>query len=123
MQANRRRDTGPELAIRRLIHARGLRYRVDARPIPAVPHTADMVFTRARIAVFIDGCWWHGCADHYRPPARHGGYWAGKVARNRERDRAVDDMLLAAGWHVVRVWEHEPPEDAARRIELVVRGQ
>ena len=87
MQANRRRDTAPEMAIRRLVHASGLRYRVDARPLPTARHTADMIFTRARVAVFIDGCWWHGCAEHYRPPASNAAYWAGKVARNRERDR------------------------------------
>jgi DNA mismatch endonuclease (patch repair protein) len=73
MQANRRRDTGPELAIRCLVHARGLRYRVDARPLPSARHTADMIFTRARIVVFIDGCWWHGCAEHYRAPASNAG--------------------------------------------------
>ena len=120
MQANRRRDTGPELAIRRLVHARGLRYRVDARPIPAVRHTADMVFSRARIAVFIDGCWWHGCADHYRAPASNGSYWSAKVARNRDRDRKVDDVLKAAGWQVIRIWEHESPEAGASRIEVAV---
>jgi DNA mismatch endonuclease, patch repair protein len=121
MQANRRRDTRPELAIRRLLHAQGLRYRVDARPLPTVRHTADVIFTRARIAVFIDGCWWHGCADHYRPPTLNAAYWAAKVARNRERDQQVDEALLAAGWRVIRIWEHESPESAAQRIELAVR--
>ena len=105
MQANRRRDTGPELAIKRLLHARGLRYRVDARPLPTLRRTADVIFTRARIAVFIDGCWWHGCSDHYRPPALNAAYWAVKVARNRERDHQVDEALLAAGWRVIRIWE------------------
>jgi DNA mismatch endonuclease, patch repair protein len=122
MQANRRRDTHPELAIRRLIHARGLRYRVDARALPTARYTADMIFPRARVAVFIDGCWWHGCADHYRPPASNAAYWSGKVARNRERDRLADETLAAAEWTVVRVWEHEAPEVAARRIEAVVRS-
>ena len=122
MQANRRRDTAPELAIRRLVHAAGLRYRVDARPLPTARHTADMIFTRARVAVFIDGCFWHGCADHYRPPASNSTYWAGKVTRNRERDRLANEALMAAGWTVVRIWEHEAPESAARRIEAAVRG-
>jgi DNA mismatch endonuclease, patch repair protein len=121
MQANRRRDTGPEMAIRRLVHATGLRYRVDARPLPAARHTADMIFTRARVAVFIDGCWWHGCAEHYRPPASNTDYWAGKVARNRERDRLADQVLIAAGWTIIRIWEHDAPESAARRIEATVR--
>ena len=122
MQGNRRRDTGPEMAIRRLVHARGLRYRVDARPLPGVRHTADMIFTRARVAVFIDGCWWHGCAEHYRPPASNISYWAGKVARNRARDELTNKNLTAAGWTVIRIWEHEAPDLAARRIELAVRG-
>ena len=123
MQANRRRDTAPEMAIRRLVHASGLRYRVDARPLPTARHTADMIFTRARVAVFIDGCWWHGCAEHYRPPASNAGYWAAKVARNRERDRLADEALVAVGWAVIRVWEHELPESAARRIEAAVRSR
>lgn len=122
MQANRRRDTAPEMAIRRLVHAAGLRYRVDARPLPTARHTADMIFIRARVAVFIDGCWWHGCADHYRPPASNTTYWAGKVTRNRERDLLANEALTAAGWTVVRIWEHEAPESAARRIEAIVRG-
>jgi DNA mismatch endonuclease (patch repair protein) len=121
MQANRRRDTAPELAIRRLAHAAGLRYRVDARPLPGARHTADMIFTRARVAVFIDGCFWHGCADHYRPPASNTTYWAGKVTHNRERDRLANEALTAAGWTFVRIWEHEAPELAARKIEAVVR--
>lgn len=122
MQANRRRDTTPEMAIRRLVHAAGLRYRVDARPLSTARHTADMIFTRARVAVFIDGCFWHGCADHYRPPASNNTYWAGKVTRNRERDQLANEALIAAGWTVVRIWEHEAPESAARQIEDAVRG-
>ena len=122
MQANRRRDTGPEMAIRRLVHASGLRYRVDARPTPTARYSADMIFTRARVAVFIDGCFWHGCAEHYRAPASNTTYWAGKVTRNRERDRLANEALRSAGWTVVRVWEHEVPESAARRIEAAVRG-
>jgi DNA mismatch endonuclease (patch repair protein) len=122
MQANRRRDTAPEMAIRRLVHASGLRYRVDARPLTAARHTADMIFTRAQVAVFIDGCWWHGCAEHYRPPASNTAYWADKVTRNRERDQLANEALTAAGWTVIRVWEHEAPESAAGRIRAVVRN-
>lgn len=122
MQANRRRDTRPEMIIRRLVHARGLRYRVDARPLPGVRHTADMVFPRARVAVFIDGCFWHGCVEHYRAPASNTSYWAAKVVRNRARDQSVDETLTASGWKVIRIWEHEPPESAAHRIETAVRA-
>jgi len=121
MQANRRRDTAPELAIRHLVHASGLRYRVDTRPLPTARHTADMIFTRARIAVFIDGCWWHGCPQHYRPPSSNTSYWAAKVARNRERDKLADEALAEADWTVIRIWEHEPPELAANRIIRAVR--
>jgi DNA mismatch endonuclease (patch repair protein) len=81
-----------------------------------------MIFVRARIAVFIDGCWWHGCAEHYRAPSSNTEYWSSKVARNRERDRLADEALIAGGWKVIRIWEHEPPESAARRIEATVRG-
>ena len=109
MQANRRRDTAPEMAIRRLVHAAGFGYRVDARPLPGARHTADMIFSRARVAVFIDGVPRHGCAEHYRPPASNTAYWAGKVTRNRERDQLANEALIAAGWTVVRIWEHEAP--------------
>jgi len=122
MQANRRRDTAPEMAIRRLVHASGLRYRVDARPLATARHTADMIFSRARVAVFVDGCWWHGCPKHYRPPSSNVSYWAAKVARNQERDRLADQALAEAGWTVIRIWEHEAPELAAHRIEHAVRG-
>jgi len=121
MQGNRRRDTRPELAIRRLVHASGLRYRVDAPPLPAARYKADMIFARARVAVFIDGCWWHGCEEHYRPPASNTAYWAAKIARNRERDRLADQALAVVGWTVIRIWEHEAPESAAGRIEAAVR--
>jgi DNA mismatch endonuclease, patch repair protein len=121
MQANRRRDTAPEMAIRRLVHAAGLRYRVDARPLPTARHTADMIFTRARVAVFVDGCWWHGCPAHYRPPSSNVSYWAAKISRNQERDKLVDQALIEANWTVIRIWEHEAPASAAHHIESAVR--
>ena len=120
MQANRSRDTKPELAIRSLLHRRGLRYRVAARPIPAVRRTADIVFTRAKVAVFVDGCFWHCCPQHYRQPASNIGYWQEKARRNVERDRETDALLADAGWTVVRVWEHEEPAACAERIALLV---
>ncbi len=124
MRANRSRDTRPELALRRAAHALGLRYRVAARPLPRIRRTADMVFTRARVAVFLDGCFWHGCPTHHRAPAANSGYWSEKVARNRARDAEVDALLAAAGWRVLRVWEHEDPAEAARRVaELVARAR
>lgn len=120
MQSNKGRDTKPELAVRRILHADGLRYRVNFRPLPELRRTADIVFTRARIAVFIDGCFWHGCPEHYQRPASNREYWDPKVARNRERDAETDALLKAAGWTVVRVWEHESPQRAAELIESAV---
>ena len=123
MQGNRSRDTKPELALRSLLHRRGLRYRVAARPLPDVRRTADIVFTRARVAVFVDGCFWHCCPRHYRQPGSNVDYWRGKARRNVERDRETDAMLCAAGWAVVRVWEHEDPAAAAELISQVVSAR
>ncbi|MEU5534164.1 very short patch repair endonuclease [Streptomyces sp. NPDC020362] len=121
MAAIKRRDTKPERTIRTLLHAAGKRYRVDlrlqlggARPRP------DIVFTRARVAVFVDGCFWHCCPEHGRQPAVNGGYWGPKLERNVARDRAADEALISAGWTVIRVWEHEAPELAAERIIAVL---
>lgn len=123
MVRQRRRDTGPEMAIRRLLHARGLRYRVDV-PLPGMRRRADLVFSSARVAVFVDGCFWHGCPDHGTQPKRNAAWWAEKIASNAERDRDTDRRLVADGWIVVRVWEHEVPEAAAARVaEAVSNGQ
>ncbi|MFJ8791124.1 very short patch repair endonuclease [Streptomyces sp. NPDC102462] len=120
MQAIRNRDTKPEWLIRRLVHARGLRYRVAAKPLPGLRRTADMVFRPAKVAVFIDGCYWHGCPEHYVPPKTNPGYWSDKVARNVARDRDTDQRLEEAGWTVLRFWEHEASEDCAVRIAAEV---
>jgi DNA mismatch endonuclease (patch repair protein) len=121
MQANRSRDTKPELALRRAAHALGLRYRVSARPLPAIRRTADMVFTKAKVAVFMDGCFWHGCPEHHTRSASNAEYWAEKVRRNRERDTETDRLLTEAGWIVIRIWEHEDPVNAAARIASAVK--
>jgi DNA mismatch endonuclease (patch repair protein) len=121
MQGNRSRDTAPELMLRRLLHAVGLRYRVAARPVREVRRTADLVFGPTKVAVFVDGCFWHQCPDHGTVPKSNIDYWGPKLARNVERDRETDELLSDAGWHVVRVWEHEDPGQAARRIERLVR--
>ncbi|GAA4361934.1 very short patch repair endonuclease [Angustibacter luteus] len=122
MQANTRRDTKPELRLRSELYRRGLRFRVCHRPLASARYTADVVFTRARVAVFVDGCYWHGCPEHYKEPRTNTGYWAPKIARNRERDALVDGLLLLEGWTVIRVWEHEPVEDIADRVEAAVRA-
>ncbi|MEI5584294.1 MULTISPECIES: very short patch repair endonuclease [unclassified Agromyces] len=116
MLANKRRDTSTELAVRRLLHAQGLRYRVDYPPVPGLRRRADIVFTRARIAVFIDGCFWHGCPVHATSPKRNSDYWGPKLAANIERDADTNAQLEAAGWRALRFWEHEAPEDVARAI-------
>ncbi|WP_330279882.1 MULTISPECIES: very short patch repair endonuclease [unclassified Streptomyces] len=116
MQAIRSRDTKPEQLVRRLVHARGLRYRVAAKPLPDLRRTADLVFRPTKVAVFIDGCYWHGCPEHYVPPKTNPGYWSDKVARNMARDRDTDQQLAEAGWLVLRFWEHEPSEECASRI-------
>lgn len=113
MQSNRGRDTTPELAVRRRLHAMGLRYRVSVRPVPNLRRTADIVFTRARIAVFIDGCFWHGCPEHYQAPVRNSDFWLAKRKRNGERDAETDAALSAAGWTPLRFWEHEVRADAS----------
>ena len=122
MQANRSRDTGPELAVRRLVHAAGLRYRVDYRVVPELRARADIVFTRARIAVFIDGCFWHSCPAHGTRPKSNADYWIPKLARNVQRDRATDAVLESRGWQVLRFWEHEQPSAVAVQIVDTVRS-
>lgn len=120
MRANRRRDTQPELAVRRELHRRGLRYRVDAAPVRGLRCRADLVFTRARVAVFVDGCFWHLCPEHGTSPSANGDWWRRKLLANVERDRRNDSALAAAGWRVVRVWEHEDPISAAERVSTAV---
>ncbi|WP_122939052.1 very short patch repair endonuclease [Brachybacterium sp. EE-P12] len=122
MLANRRKDTSPELAVRRRIHAAGLRYRVDF-PADAADRRrrADIVFTRVKVVVFIDGCFWHGCPQHFIAPKSNADYWGPKIARNIERDRTSTARLSDAGWRVLRFWEHEDPEDVATRIIDAVR--
>ena len=109
MQSNRRRDTSPELAVRKLLHARGMRYRVDVPLDFDRRRRADIVFPAARLAVFIDGCFWHGCPEHYTVPATNAEFWATKRAKNMARDIETTARLESDGWHVMRFWEHEAP--------------
>jgi DNA mismatch endonuclease (patch repair protein) len=122
MQANRSRDTGPEMRVRRLLHHRGLRYFVHRRPVAELRNRADLVFPTPRVAVFIDGCYWHGCPEHYSSPKVNAEYWSPKIAGNKARDSKVDRALRDAGWTVIRAWEHEDPSDVADRIEEAVRS-
>lgn len=120
MQGNRRRDTAPEMAVRRLLHRTGLRYRVDAKPIPHLNRRADLVFSRARVAVFIDGCFWHGCPRHGTDTRTNSEYWSAKIAGNKTRDIDTNRRLLDAGWTVIRAWEHDDPNVIAARVRATV---
>jgi DNA mismatch endonuclease, patch repair protein len=116
MGAVRKRDNGPEMAVRRLLHAAGLRYRV-AWPVPGQRRrTIDIAFTRVRLAVFIDGCFWHGCPLHATSPKANAAWWAEKISTNRARDVDVTAQLEEIGWTVRRFWEHEVPGDVVTRI-------
>jgi DNA mismatch endonuclease (patch repair protein) len=116
MQANRGRDTAPELALRRELHRRGFRYRVDRAPLSSLRCRADLVFGRQKVAVFVDGCFWHGCPHHRSLPKANRDWWKSKIAATIARDRRNDAVLLKAGWVVVRVWEHEEVDAAADRV-------
>ncbi|MFD4546312.1 very short patch repair endonuclease [Streptomyces sp. NPDC058466] len=122
-RGNRGRDSAPELALRPLVHQRGLRYRVSTRPVPSLRRTADLVFTRARVAVFVDGCFWHGCPEHLRPAATNSESWRKKIAANQARDAETDRLLTVEGWDVLRFWEHDDPAQAAERVVELVRGK
>ena len=108
-----RASTKPEVALRRRLHALGLRYRVNVKDLPGRP---DVVLTRARIAIFVDGCFWHACPDHGVLPKNNRAWWAEKLRLNVSRDRLKDQELEANGWAVLHFWEHEDPVDAAERV-------
>jgi len=121
MQANRSVDTRPEVKLRRRRFAAGRRFRKDYRvSVGGESARADVVFPRRRVAVFMDGCYWHGCGDHCRLPPRNREYWSAKIARNKERDERVSRALRDGGWTVIRVWEHEPVEEAVARIATML---
>jgi len=118
MRAIRRTDTKPEVALRRALHRQGYRFRKDHRLDLAGGKRVrpDIAFTARRVAVFVDGCFWHACPEHGTKPANNTWYWGPKLQRNVERDRLADAALSAAGWDVVRVWEHEPLDAAVTAV-------
>lgn len=125
-EQQRRADTKPEMMLRRELHRRGLRYRVDRPVLSDRRRRVDIVFTRPRVAVFVDGCFWHLCPEHGNIPTANRDWWSDKLNRNVARDRDADAQLESAGWAVARVWEHELREDplaAADRVEALVRGR
>lgn len=117
------RDTGPEVALRSELHSRGLRFRVDKAPVQGVRSRADLVFGPDKVAVYVDGCFWHCCPEHGTMPKANAEFWEGKLRRNRERDVETDRSLREHGWEVVRVWEHEEVSEAADRVEDALRAR
>ncbi|MFK4116473.1 MULTISPECIES: very short patch repair endonuclease [Streptomyces] len=117
------RDTAPEVAVRKLLHASGLRYRVNV-PVPGIPRrTIDIAFPRAKVAIFLDGCFWHGCPEHATHPKANADWWRAKLDKNMSRDADTTQHLIGAGWTVLRFWEHESVDEVARRIADVVAAK
>lgn len=123
MTANRRRDTQPELRLRSALHRMGLRFRVDTSPIEGSRRRADIVFTRAKVAVFVDGCFWHGCPLHGTRSKTNTAFGDEKIKANQARDRDTDGQLSAIGWIPIRIWEHESNDVAAVRVARTVRSR
>lgn len=122
MSRQARRDTAPEVALRSELHRRGLRFRVDW-PLPGMPRRrADIAFTRRKVAVFVDGCFWHSCPEHATAPTSNASWWAAKLANNVRRDRATDDHLRSLDWAVLRFWEHEGVVSCADRVSRELAG-
>ncbi|GAA1893178.1 very short patch repair endonuclease [Streptomyces durmitorensis] len=123
MSRQARRDTAPELAVRRLLHAAGHRYSLNVR-VPDMPRrTIDIAFPRAKVAVFLDGCFWHGCPEHATQPKANAEWWRTKLDRNIARDLETSEHLAESGWIVLRFWEHEAPDRVARRVAATVERQ
>lgn len=121
MLGNKSRDTKPELVVRKYLYRAGLRYRVHTRPIKDWNRRADIVFSRAKTAIFINGCFWHGCPRHYVEPKTNTDYWSQKIGRNVERDAETFKRLKAEGWSVIVLWEHEDLNKKAEKIAIRVR--
>lgn len=119
MKANYGSNLKPERLLRSLLHEAGLRFRKDCRPVPAFRCTADIVFPRKRVCVFVDGCFWHGCPQHFACPKTNAEWWAEKINATRNRDERQREHIRSQGWRVIRVWEHEIVKDvgfAQKRI-------
>lgn len=121
MRGNRSKDTAPEIALRSALHRRGLRFRKHVALVPGLRFRPDVVFPKARVAVECLGCFWHRCPLDGTTPRTNSAYWKAKLDRNVARDQRNADALARAGWMLIFVWEHESPEEAANRIETIVR--
>lgn len=123
MQSVRQKNTSAESALRRELHARGLRYRIHVPVLSKPRRIADVAFTGLRVAVFVDGCFWHGCPVHATWPKQNAEFWRAKIEANIARDSDTDERLRADGWMVIRIWAHEEPEVAAERIARIIKRQ
>lgn len=123
MRRQAQRDTAPELALRSVLHKKGLRYRLQV-PVPGLPRRSiDICFPRAKVAVFVDGCFWHGCPEHARRPKSNSAWWESKIQKNRRRDQETSAALKRDGWQVLRFWSHEDPWTAAHAVEAKLSSQ
>ena len=120
MQSVRQKNTSAESALRRELHARGLRYRIHVPILTKPRRVADVAFSGLRVAVFVDGCFWHGCPLHATWPKQNADFWRAKIEANVARDADTDERLRAEGWKVIRVWAHEPAKVAAGRIAMIL---
>ena len=121
MQRVRQKNTSAESALRRELHARGLRYRIHVPVITKPRRVADVAFRGLRVAVFVDGCFWHGCPKHATWPKQNAEFWRSKIQANMARDLDTDARLRAEGWEVVRAWAHEQPERVASKVTAIVK--
>jgi DNA mismatch endonuclease (patch repair protein) len=118
MSLQRTAGTRPEIALRKALHCRGIRYQLHRRDLPGRP---DITLVRLRMAIFVDGCFWHSCPEHAVPPKANAEWWRVKLAANVARDRRNDNHLRELGWNPVRVWEHEDVEAVANRLAKLWR--
>jgi DNA mismatch endonuclease (patch repair protein) len=116
----RQKGTRCEIELRKALHAKGLRYRLQVPLLTKPRRVVDIVFPSARLAVFVDGCFWHGCPEHASWPKNNADFWREKIETNRSRDVDTDQRLAALGWETVRIWEHEDATEAANRIAELV---
>jgi len=120
MKAAKPKDTAPEKALRSALHRKGLRFRIDEKTVKDLNRKADIVFRSAKVAVFVDGCFWHGCPIHGTQAKANAEFWSFKIRQNQERDVDTTKRLEEAGWKVIRVWEHENPEKASEKIYKII---
>jgi DNA mismatch endonuclease, patch repair protein len=123
MRTTRTQDTGPELRLRAELHRRGLRYRVHAGVVGLPRSRVDVLFRPTKVAVFVDGCFWHGCKTHKSVPQSNSAWWAAKLTETTMRDRRIDDCLRTLGYVVLRFWEHDDPSESAKQVMQIIESR